>query len=122
MQIDNPTHIKELIVKWLQYDTKIAEYQKQIKSLNKEKKQLSMSLTEIMKNKNTDIFNVKNVGQIVYTKKEVPKGINKKYLTKILSEYYETKPEVANELYNYIMENRETSIRENIKLKRESEE
>ena len=122
MQSDNPTHIKELIVKWLQYDTKIAEYQKQIKTLNKEKKQLSMSLTEIMKNKNTDIFNVKNVGQIVYTKKEIPKGINKKYLTKILSEYYEKKPEVANELYNYIMDNRETSIRENIKLKRESDE
>ncbi len=122
MQTENPNQIKELIVKWLHYDTKIAEYQKQIKTLNKEKKQLSTSLTEIMKNKNTDIFNVKNVGQIVYTKKEVPKGINKKYLTKVLSEYYEKKPEVATELYNYIMENRETSIRENIKLKRESDE
>ena len=122
MHTNDPSHTKELIVKWLQYDTKITEYQKQIKALNKEKKALSDSLTEIMKDTNKDVFNVKNVGQIVYTKKEVPKGINQKYLTRVLSEYYDAKPETATELFNYIMENREISIRENIKFKRETDE
>jgi hypothetical protein len=114
-----PIQIKDKIVKWIQYDNKISEIQKQMKLLKKSKKELSDELTVIMREKNTDIFNVKNVGKIVYTKKEVKKGINKKYLSDILNNFYNTNPTVANELCNFILDNRETSIRENIQFKKD---
>jgi uncharacterized protein (UPF0335 family) len=120
--MQEPNQIKEKIVKWLQHDGKIVELQNQLKLLKKSKKELSDELTAIMKDKNTDIFNVKNVGKIVYTKKEVKKGINKKYLTDILSTFYSNNPSVAEEVCNYILDNRETSIRENIQFKKETPE
>jgi hypothetical protein len=117
-----PSQIKEKIVKWLQYDTKINDLQKQMKLIKKSKQELSDELAGIMRDKNTDIFNVKNVGKIVYTRKEVKKGINKKYLSEVLNTYYKTNPAIANEICNYILENRETSIRENIQFKKETVE
>lgn len=114
-----PTQIKDKIVKWIQYDNKINEIQNQLKLLKKGKKDLSDELTTIMRDKNTDIFNVKNVGKIVYTKKEVKKGINKKYLSDILTTFYSNNPSAAEEICNYILDNRETSIRENIQFKKD---
>lgn len=114
-----PNQIKEKIVKWIQYDNKISDLQKQMKLLKKSKKELSDDLTVIMREKNTDIFNVKNVGKLMYSKKEVKKGINKKYLSEILNNFYSSNPTVANELCNYILDNRETSIRENIQFKKD---
>ena len=114
-----PAQIKDKIVRWLQYDNKIVEMQNQLKLLKKGKKDLSDELTNIMKDKKTDIFTVRNVGKIVYTKKEVKKGINKKYLSDILSSFYNNNPSVAEEVCNYILDNRETSFRENIQFKKD---
>jgi uncharacterized protein (UPF0335 family) len=109
---------KDKIIKWLQYDTQINENIKKMKLLKKAKKDLTDELTNIMRDSNTDLFNIKNVGQIIYSKRESKKGINKKYLNDILNNYYNTNPSIANELCNYILENRETVIRENIKFKK----
>jgi hypothetical protein len=117
-----PSKIKEKIVKWIHYDSKIVDLQNQIKALKKGKKELSDELTVIMRDKNTDVFNVKNVGKIVYTKKEVKKGINKKYLSEVLNNFYNNNPTVAEEVCNFILDNRETSIRENIQFKKDSAE
>ena len=119
METSEPGQIKDKIVKWLHYDSKIAEIQKQMNLLKKSKKELSEELTHIMKDKNTDIFNVKNVGKIVYTKKEVKKGINKKYLSDVLNNFYSNNPATAEELCKFILDNRETSIRENIQFKKD---
>jgi hypothetical protein len=121
MEIE-PAQIKDKIVKWLQYDGKIAEMQKQMNLLKKGKKELSDELTHIMRDKNTDVFNVKNVGKIVYTKKEVKKGINKKYLSEVLNNFYSSNPAVAEEVCKFILDNRESSVRENIQFKKETSE
>ncbi len=118
---NDATQIKDKIVKWLQYDSKIAEYQKQMNLLKKGKKELSDELTVIMRDKNTEVFNVKNVGKILYTKKEVKKGINKKYLTDVLNNFYSNNPGVAEEVCKYILDNRETTVRENIQFKKDTE-
>lgn len=114
-----PAQIKDKIVKWLQYDNKMVELQNQLKVLKNCKKNLSDELTNIMKDTKTEIFTVRNVGKIVYTKKEVKKGINKKYLSDILSSFYKNNPSVAEEVCNYILDNRETSFRENIQFKKD---
>jgi hypothetical protein len=70
-----------------------------------------------MKDQDLETINI-NQGQIIYSKKEVKKGINKPYLTSILNKFYNN-PMVAEELCTYIMENRETDVKESVRLKRE---
>jgi hypothetical protein len=71
-----------------------------------------------MKEREIESVNISNVGQILYTNNEVKKSINKKYLNEILNQYYSATPQAAKEICDYILENRETQIRENIRLKK----
>ena len=83
----------------------------------KHKKLVSDDLSTLMKEREVDTVSITNVGQISYQKKEVKKGINTKYLIEILQQYYKN-PTQAKEVSDYILENRETQTRENIKLKK----
>jgi len=105
----------EKIKKWLEYETRINNIQKELKELKKNKKILSNDLTEIMKNKQLECIDV-NQGQILYTKNTVKKGINKSYLAGVLNKYFSNQ-EQADEICQYILENRESQVKENIKLK-----
>jgi hypothetical protein len=107
----------EKIKKWLECDSKINEFQKQMKDIKKQKKILTESLTELMKGNDLETIDTKH-GQIQYIHKEVKKGVNQKYLNQVLNQYY-TNPVMAKEVCDFIMENRETQIRENIKLKKD---
>jgi len=112
---------KEILVskikKWLEYESKINELQKQIKEVKKNKSILSNDLKEIMKSKDLDCIDV-NQGKILYTTTNVKKGINKKYLSDVLTKFFENQTK-ANELCDFILENRESQIKENIKLKKD---
>ena len=105
------------IKKWLEYESKITNLQKEIKELKKNKMGLSNELKTIMKNKDLDCIDV-NDGKILYTTTEVKKGINKKYLADVLTKYFDD-GERAEEMCKFILENRETSVKENIKLKKD---
>ena len=102
---------------WLEYDKKITDLQKQMRELKKHKKIVADDLSTLMKEREVDTVSVSNVGQISYQSKEVKKGINKKYLVEILLQYFKD-PSQAKEVSDYILENRETQTRENIKLKK----
>ena len=105
------------IKQWLDIEQKINHFSKQLRELRKLKKELNVDILEIMKVNDIDCFDC-NSGQIIYTKSNVKKAINKKSLLSILQSYdNENNTETANQLCNYILENRETQIRENIKLK-----
>jgi hypothetical protein len=103
------------IKKWLESENKINSLQKELKEIKKNKKQLTVELTEIMKNKQLECIDVTQ-GQILYTKNQSKKGINKKYLTEALGKFYED-PDRAKELCEFILDNRETTVKENIRLK-----
>jgi len=113
-----PNLLADRIKKWLDYDGRINELQKQLRVLKKSKKDTSEELSMIMKEREVESVNISNVGQIMYTKNTVKKGINKKYLNEILSEYYKTNPVLAKEVCDFILENRESQIKENIRLKK----
>jgi preprotein translocase subunit Sss1 len=113
-----PNLLADRIKKWLDYDGRINELQKQLRVLKKSKKDTSDELSMIMKEREVESVNISNVGQIMYTKNTVKKGINKKYLNEILSEYYKTNPVLAKEVCDFILENRESQIKENIRLKK----
>ena len=105
------------IKKWLEYESKIAYLQKEMKELKKNKVVLSNELKTIMKNKDLECIDITD-GKILYTTTEVKKGINKKYLADVLNKYFEDTHR-ADEICKFILENRETNIKENIKLKKD---
>jgi hypothetical protein len=110
--------LADRIKRWLEYDSRINDLQKQLRVLKKSKKEAADELTLLMKEREVESVNINNVGQILYTKNTVKKGINKKYLNDILSEYYKTNPVIAKEVCEFILENRESKIKENIRLKK----
>lgn len=105
------------IKKWLEYESKILNLQKELKEIKKNKVIVSNELKTIMKNKDLECIDITD-GKILYTTTEVKKGINKKYLANVLSKYFEDDHR-GEEICNYILENRETNIKENIKLKKD---
>jgi hypothetical protein len=110
--------LADRIKKWLEYDGRINDLQKQLRVLKKSKKETADELALLMKEREVESVNINNVGQIMYTKNTVKKGNNKKYLNEILTEYYKTNPVLAKEVCDFILENRESQIKENIRLKK----
>ena len=113
--MSDKTILVEKIKRWLDLESKISANQRELKELRKQKTQLSVELSVIMKSKQLECIDVTQ-GQILYTKKETKKGINKKYLSDILKTYYKN-DEHAAEICNFILENRESTVKENIRLK-----
>jgi len=115
--MDDKSLLIQKIKKWLEYESKIAALQKEMKELKKNKVVLSNELKVIMKNKDLECIDITD-GKILYTTTEVKKGINKKYLADVLNKYFED-TDRADEICKFILENRETNIKENIKLKKD---
>jgi hypothetical protein len=113
--MNDKTILVEKIKRWLEIENKILSLQKELKEVKKNKKQISVDLTDIMKSKNLDSIDV-NQGKILYTKNTSKKGINKKFLENVLNKFYEDNDK-AKEICEYILENRETIEKENIRLK-----
>jgi hypothetical protein len=108
---------KEQLIKtireWVKIDNEIRALQKETKKRLDDKKNISKNLMDVMKNNEIDCFDLKD-GQIMYTKKNVKKPINKKSLLEILAKYCEGDVVKAGEINDFIMENREEVVKENI--------
>ena len=108
---------KEQLIKtireWVKLDNDIRKLQKEQLSRKNEKKALSQSLIDIMKRNEIDCFDI-NDGQICYTKKNVKKPITKKILLDLLAKYYDGDLLKANDINNFILNNREEEVKESI--------
>jgi hypothetical protein len=108
---------KEELIKtireWVKIDNEIRTLQKEQLNRKNDKKRLSSSLIDIMKKNEIDCFDI-NDGQIIYNKKNVKKPITKKALLEILQKYYKEDLLKANDVNNFILNNREESIKEEI--------
>jgi hypothetical protein len=102
-------HVK----KWIELDNKIQAAQKVQQQLKKDKKEINDKLIEIMRDGEIDTLNVSD-GNINYVKRNVKKPITKKYLLNVLSQYYDGDIDKVINLNSFIMDNRETVVRENI--------
>jgi hypothetical protein len=111
---------KEQLIKtikdWVKLDNDIRKLQKELKQRKVEKTKTSTVLMETMKKNEIDCFDINN-GQICYTKKNVKKPITKKVLLDILSKYYKGDALKASEMNNFILDNREETVKEAIVLK-----
>jgi len=107
------SHIKS----WLQYDNDISNLQKQIKELRENKKNLTSSLVDIMKENEIDCFDITN-GKLIYSKSKVKKPINKKSLLEALQIYFKDNTELAQNVSQHILDNREETVKESIRHKK----
>ena len=105
------------IKEWIKIDNEVMKLRSEIKERNDKKKQLSLSLVNVMKKNNIDCFDVTG-GQIMYKKSTVKKPISSKTLLTTLQAYFEKSSNVpVDELTKYIMDNREETVKETIKRK-----
>tara|TARA_B100001093_G_C26534263_1_gene887357 strand:- start:266 stop:619 length:354 start_codon:yes stop_codon:yes gene_type:complete len=106
-------HIKE----WITVDEEIKSLQKEVKTRKEKQKDLTKELMDVMKTNEIDCFDL-NDGKLVYTKSKTKQTINKKYLISTLIKCLED-PKDAEKVTEFILENREEKIRENIRRKKD---
>jgi hypothetical protein len=104
------------IKKWISYDYEIKNLQKSMKEIREKKKELTKSLIDVMKNHEIDCFDI-NDGKLLYTKNKVKTPLNKNNLMIALEKYFENESVNVEEVTNFILDNREIKIKENLKKK-----
>lgn len=108
--------LKEIIKEWIQLDNEVKTLQTEVKSRKERKKLLSDNLVNIMRQNEIDCFNV-NDGKLIYSQTKVKSTINKNHLIATISKFLENE-EQAEEITNFILDNREIKIKESIKRKK----
>lgn len=106
----------ENIKRWVSYDYEIKNLQKSMKEIREKKKELTKSLIDVMKNHEIDCFDI-NDGKLLYTKNKVKTPLNKNNLMIALEKYFENESVNVEDVTNFILDNREIKIRENLKKK-----
>ena len=111
--------LSELVKEWVQLDNDISQHQKKIRVLNSEKKDLSKSLLNCMKQSQIEQINLNGDESILYKKSISKKPVNKKSLDIILQQYLQNTEVDVNELLTFIFDNRETVEKEGIIKKKQ---
>jgi hypothetical protein len=101
---------------WLEIEKEIKTMQKTVKIKKIEKKKITENLVDIMKGNDIDCFDITE-GQLLYTKNKVKSSLSKKHLLASLAMYFKDDKEKAKAATGFILESRQTKIKENIRLK-----
>ena len=104
------------IREWIKIDTDIASLKNEIKNKQTQKKNLTENLVKVMKTNSIDCFDI-NGGSLVYNQKKTKKCLSGKFLLQQLENYYKEQPDVAKEITQHILNNREEVIKEDIRRK-----
>lgn len=114
--MDTKDQLVSSIRDWIQVDNEMRNLQEKLKKLRKNKKDITSSLVDVMKNNEIDCFDI-NDGKLIYSKTRVKKPINKDYLNKTLTMFFENDKERAELLSKFLLEQREEKITESIRRK-----
>jgi len=98
---------------WVRLDNEIRQLKKEEQKRKDDQKKLSENLINIMRKNEIDEVDIKN-GKLIYSKKNVKKPITKKNLLSILSKFYKGDISKANEVNEFIIDNREEVVVESI--------
>ena len=102
------------IREWIKIDNDLMNLKKEIKNKTANKKTLTENLVKVMKSNAIDCFDI-NGGALVYSQRKTKKPISGKYLLLQLEKYYKEQPEIAKEVTQHLMDNREENVKEDIK-------
>jgi hypothetical protein len=106
------TNIRE----WIKIDNEISKLKADIKDRTNKKKTLTDNLVTVMKQNSIDCFDI-NGGALMYKQKKTKKAISCRFLLAELQKYYKDQPELAKEIAKHLLDNREESVKEEIKRK-----
>jgi hypothetical protein len=101
------------VKEWIKIDTEITKLKADIKEKTNKQKQVTESLVQVMKHNSIDCFDIAG-GALVYKQKKTKKTISGKFLLSQLEEYYKDQPDMAKDITNHILANREPVIKEEI--------
>ena len=111
--LETKEELIQTIKKWVKIDNEIRALQTECNKRKVEKKTISNDLINVMKKHEIDCFDITD-GQINYVKHTVKKPITQKMLLSILSSYYNEDVSKAQEINNFILDQREEVIKEKI--------
>lgn len=103
----------QTIKQWVKIDNEIRALQKEQNARKKQREEITKILMQTMQNNEIDCFDIKG-GKIMYSKKNVKKAITNKMLMTLILQYYEGDELKAQDLNNFILENREVAVKETI--------
>ena len=116
---DTSKLLPELVKEWVTMDNEISQYQKRIRVLNGEKKELGKKLLDCMKQSQIEQINLNGDESILYKKSVSKKPVNKKSLDILLQQYLQNTDIEVGELLTFIFDNRETVEKETIVKKKQ---
>ena len=115
-QLETLDQLKQNVREWVKLDNEIRALNKEITDRRNEKKGISKRLIDVMRDNKLDVFELKD-GQLMYVKKNKKKPITQKQLLTLLSSYYKEHVSKAEEMKNYLLDNREEVVEEVIQRK-----
>jgi hypothetical protein len=108
--------LKQTVRDWVKLDNEIRTLNNEITTRRNDKKVISKKLIDVMRENKLDIFDLKD-GQLMYVKKNKKKPITQKQLLTLLASYYKEDVSKAEEMRNYLLDNREEVVEETIQRK-----
>jgi len=111
--MDSKEKLIKTIQDWVKLDNEMRKLKKEISSRKTEQDKITKVLIDVMKSNEIDEFNINN-GKLSYTNRTVKKPITKKNLLEILSKFYNGNAQQANEINQFILDNREDVVVEKL--------
>ena len=115
-QLKTKDQLIKSIKEWVKIDNDIRALKKEVSSREKEKKEISKTLMDVMRKNEIDCFDITN-GKIVYSKTRTRPPLNKAQLKNALITYYKDDKETASSLNEFLIASRVEKVREAIKMK-----
>jgi hypothetical protein len=114
--MENKEQLVSAIKEWVKLENEINVLQRELKNRKEKKKNMAETLMNVMKSNEIDAFDITG-GRLVYSRTKSKAAITKKSLLSMLGEYFKDQPTMAEELANYIHDNREQKINETVRTK-----
>ncbi len=113
--MDQKNQLKLLVSELVKTNKNISSLQEEIRNQRKTKNLINEKLIQFCQANEIDGFDINN-GQLIYTKTKIKKAIGKKMLQDTLRAYFDN-DEAADKVSSHILDSRQETIKESIKIK-----
>lgn len=113
------SHAQLIIKEWLSIDDEIEKLNKALRERKKKKKELQEFITNFMKSKEIPHFNI-NDGQLILTETKQKKPLSKALLFTLCNKYFNNNSHQANNLVDFIQDNRGSSTSNKLRRKKKN--
>jgi len=110
------SHLIDNVKEWIHLDNEMKSLRQQMRDFRTRKRGITSTLVDIMKINDIDGIDITD-GQLLYSKKKIKKPLTKKHLLASLSNYFENDKNMVKQLSTFIMNSRESNVKEDIRRK-----